>query len=81
MSKMGERPNESTSQLTVRDYENIDHFFRVVLTRHAAGALHLDTAIGSLAHVISCLDSGNIDEARRWFEEGADPMGSEFLSS
>lgn len=80
MSTMIEPPDGSNGRLTNRDHDNIESFLKVVLTRYAAGTLQLDMAVGTLAHVIACLDHGNIGEARRWFEEGADTRGSIFLS-
>lgn len=58
------------SPLSECDHSNLDALLRHTLNDYRKGALTESQAVSGLAHVITALANGNVDEARQWFERG-----------
>ena len=59
-----------SNPLSERDHLNMDAFLGFVLEDHANGLLSKSDAIADLAHVMTALATGNVEEARIWFMQG-----------
>jgi hypothetical protein len=57
--------------LTEHDAANVRAFLARVLDNYKADRLAKDAAVGSLAHVMGAMAAGDLEEARRWIEEGS----------
>jgi hypothetical protein len=58
------------NDLTDSDIANMDVFIEAVLDAYKDGNLDKVQAVNRIAHVISAIDQGNIEEARGWFRQG-----------
>lgn len=57
-------------QLTNKDHDQIDDFIGAIIEDYKNGLVSKQDIISGLGHVISAIDQGNHDEARRWFSQG-----------
>lgn len=62
--------NTKVGNLTGQDHRNMDAFLGELLDRYKEGVLPKQEAVEICANIMAALDMGNIDGARRWFEEG-----------
>lgn len=60
----------ATTELTNRDYQNITAFSGHILDGYRSGAISKEAATGALARVMKSLARGDLEDARRWYEEG-----------
>lgn len=57
-------------QLSAIDHDHLGAFLDTVLRRNAAGEMSAGVAKNVLLTVMSALDRGDLQEVRRWIEEG-----------
>ena len=67
---LGEGVNDVETELTNRDHQNITAFSGHILDGYRSGAISKAAATGALAHGMKALARGDLDDARRWYEEG-----------
>lgn len=57
-------------KLTKMDHVAMDGLLAAILRDFKAGEISSQQVISGVAHIMSAIDQGNHDEARRWFQHG-----------
>lgn len=58
------------SNLTPKDHDELDAFLKAIFNDIKNGDITETQFTSGMAHVVAAVDIENIDEARKWFQQG-----------